>query len=45
MLTDFFRIDANLPGFLAISGRPRGGEWLEDELRSWHQSGVDHVVS
>lgn len=32
-------------GKLAIALRPRGGEWLEDEVRSWKQSGLDVVVS
>jgi protein-tyrosine phosphatase len=25
--------------------RPRGGEWLEDEIQAWRRSGVDVVVS
>jgi protein-tyrosine phosphatase len=25
--------------------RPRGGDWLEDEVRSWRQAGVDVVLS
>lgn len=25
--------------------RPRGGDWLEDEVRAWKQAGVDGVVS
>jgi protein-tyrosine phosphatase len=25
--------------------RPRGGDWLEDEVRSWRRSGVDVVLS
>ena len=32
-------------GRLAISGRPRGGDWLEDEVAGWRQQGVDVVVS
>ncbi len=38
-----------IPGFwsgrLGISPRPRGGEWLEDELRAWKDGGTDEVVS
>jgi hypothetical protein len=30
---------------LAIMPRPRGGEWLEDEVVGWKQSGISHVVS
>ncbi len=25
--------------------RPRGGDWLEDEIQTWRRSGVDVVVS
>lgn len=32
-------------GRLAISARPRGGDWLEDEVEGWRQQGVDVVVS
>jgi protein-tyrosine phosphatase len=32
-------------GRLAILQCPRGGEWLEDEIRSWRSAGVDLVVS
>jgi len=33
------------PGRLAISSRPRGGEWLDDEIRGWRQSKLDMIVS
>jgi protein-tyrosine phosphatase len=33
------------PGRLAIIPRPRGGDWLEDEIQSWIRSGLDVVVS
>jgi len=33
------------PGKLAISARPRGGDWLEDEISGWRTAGVDAVVS
>ena len=32
-------------GKLALAPRPRGGDWLEDELAAWRQEGVDEVVS
>jgi protein-tyrosine phosphatase len=32
-------------GRLAISVRPRGGDWLEDEVAGWRKQGVDVVVS
>src|SRR5271157_444300 len=33
------------PGKLALAARPRGGDWLHDELQSWQRAGVDTVVS
>lgn len=30
---------------LGISPRPRGGDWLADEIAAWHAAGVDTVVS
>jgi protein-tyrosine phosphatase len=33
------------PGKLALAARPRGGDWLKDELESWRLAGVDAVVS
>jgi protein-tyrosine phosphatase len=32
-------------GRLAIMPRPRGGDWLEDEVRDWRSAGIDVVVS
>ena len=32
-------------GRLAIVPRPRGGDWLKDEVSSWHEAGIDVVVS
>jgi protein-tyrosine phosphatase len=32
-------------GRLAIMPRPRGGDWLEDELKAWKTAGVDVVLS
>ncbi len=30
---------------LGTMARPRGGEWLEDEVISWKQAGVQGVAS
>jgi protein-tyrosine phosphatase len=38
-------IDASWPGRLAISSRPRGGDWLENEVEGWKKNGIDLVVS
>ncbi len=32
-------------GRLAIVPRPRGGDWLEEEVRSWQEAGLEVVVS
>jgi protein-tyrosine phosphatase len=32
-------------GRLAILGRPRGGDWLADEVEGWREAGVQVVVS
>jgi hypothetical protein len=45
MKTDISWIPGPWRGRLAIAARPRGGDWLEDELKGWSQSGVDVVVS
>jgi protein-tyrosine phosphatase len=45
MKAELYWIEGPWPGRLAILPRPRGGEWLEDEIRSWKQAGVNVVVS
>ena len=45
MFTELYWIDGPWPGRLAISARPRGGDWLEEEIRAWRAAGVDTVVS
>lgn len=45
MQADLHWIEGPWPGRLAILPRPRGGEWLRDEIASWRQSGLDVVVS
>jgi protein-tyrosine phosphatase len=45
MRTELYWIEGTWRGRLAITPRPRGGDWLEDEIQSWRQSGVDVVVS
>ena len=41
MRTTFFPVVGAEPGRLAIVGRPRGGDWLEDEFRGLRDAGVD----
>src|SRR5438876_7533933 len=45
MRTELYWIEGPWRGRLAIMPRPRGGDWLEDEIQSWRQSGVDVLVS
>ena len=45
MLTNLFWVDGPWPGRLAIASRPRGLDWLEDEMKGWRQAGVNAVVS
>lgn len=40
-----YRITSSVRGRLAISARPRGGDWLEDEIEGWHSQGINVVVS
>jgi protein-tyrosine phosphatase len=45
MNPDLFWIAGPWRGRLAIATRPRGGEWLQDEVRRWRQAGIDVVIS
>lgn len=45
MRSELFTIPGPWPGRLAIVPRPRGSDWLEDEIRGWSRAGVDCVVS
>src|SRR5438309_6783060 len=45
MKTELYWIEGPWPGRLAIMPRPRGGDWLEDEILSWRRAGLNVVVS
>ncbi|HZV05374.1 MAG TPA: protein-tyrosine phosphatase family protein [Gemmataceae bacterium] len=45
MRAEVYWIEGPWSGRLAIMPRPRGGDWLEDEIASWQRLGVDEVVS
>jgi protein-tyrosine phosphatase len=45
MKNNVYSIEGAQPGRLAILPRPRGGDWLEDEVQSWKAAGIDIVVS
>lgn len=44
-MNDIFWIEGNPPVTLAVVLRPRGGEWLEDEMRKMKRGGIDTLVS
>ena len=45
MTPRLYWIKGGWAGRLAVSARPRGGDWLEDEVKGWRVSGVDTVIS
>ncbi|MGA9863256.1 MAG: dual specificity protein phosphatase family protein [Terriglobales bacterium] len=45
MRTEFYWVDGPWPGKLALAARPRGGDWLEDEIAGWRRAGIDTVLS
>ena len=45
VLTDLHWVAGPWAGRLALAARPRGGEWLSDEMAQWRMEGVDTVVS
>ena len=45
MKPDVYWIDGPWPGKLAILARPRGSDWLVDEVAGWKDAGLDVVVS
>jgi protein-tyrosine phosphatase len=40
-----FRIPLHIPGTLAITPRPRGGDWLDDDIAALASQGVRVLVS
>lgn len=45
MRPDLFWIPGPWKGKLAISGRPRGGDWLEAEVDGWRDAGLEVILS
>src|SRR5215213_10040260 len=45
MKTDVYWVPGPWRGRLGIVPRPRGGDWLQDEVRSWRDAGLDTVAS
>ncbi len=45
MKPSIYRIPGPWRGELAIVARPRGGDWLEDEIGDWRDAGLQIIVS
>jgi protein-tyrosine phosphatase len=45
MKTDVYWVPGPWRGRLGIVPRPRGGDWLRDEVRSWRDAGLEVVAS
>ena len=45
MGTKLFWVHGPWPGKLALASRPRGGDWLDDEMADWSKAGIDSVLS
>ena len=45
MRTEVYWVPGPWPGRLGVVPRPRGGDWLADEVRSWKASQIDVVAS
>src|SRR5208282_1216498 len=45
MWTRLYWTEGPWPGKLALAARPRGGDWLADEVAAWRGAGVDTVLS
>jgi protein-tyrosine phosphatase len=43
--TPLYWVNGLWPGKLALAARPRGGDWLEDEMKDWRQAGINTVLS
>ena len=43
--SEIYWIDQARPARLALTARPRSGEWLVDEVAGWRAAGIDVVVS
>jgi len=45
MRSELYWVHGPWSGKLALSARPRGGDWLPDEIANWKQAGINAVVS
>jgi len=45
MRKELYWLDETWPGRLAVAARPRGGDWLKDDIASWQSAGINPVLS
>lgn len=45
MRQELYWLDGSWRGKLAMAARPRGGDWLRDDLAGWKRAGIDTVLS
>lgn len=45
MRKELYWLRESWPGKLAMSPRPRGGDWLKDDIAKWKEAGIDAVLS
>lgn len=45
MRTGLYWLDEAWPGKLALAARPRGGDWLTDDIANWKRAGISSVLS
>jgi protein tyrosine phosphatase (PTP) superfamily phosphohydrolase (DUF442 family) len=43
MRKELYWLDETWPGRLAVSARPRGGDWLKDDTAGWKRAGIQAV--
>jgi protein-tyrosine phosphatase len=45
MRKELYWVDGPWRGKLAMAARPRGGDWLPDDLANWKRAGIDTLLS
>ncbi len=45
MRAGLYWLDEAWPGKLALAARPRGGDWLTDDIANWKRAGISSVLS
>jgi len=45
MINGIFWVEGPWTGRLGVAARPRGGDWLQNEIGSWRRDGIDTIVS